>query len=103
MFPIGVHLWDKSLGDAAYATMIFFMVAFVRPGWRSLLIGAVALVLCVAIECFQLTGMPLRLPRIFQIALGTTFAWHDLACYAVGAAAPTALLWSRARGPRPEA
>ena len=85
LLPIGVQLWDKSLGDAAYATMIYFMVAFVRPGWRSLFVGGVALAICVAVECFQLTGLPLRLPRVLQIALGTTFAWHDLACYAVGA------------------
>ena len=95
VFPIGLHVWDKSVGDAAYATMIYFMVAFVRPGWRSLAVGAVALLLCAAIECFQLTGIALRLPRLLQIALGTTFAWHDLACYAVGAALPTLVLFRR--------
>ena len=100
LVPIGVHVWDKSLGDAAYATMIYFLVAFVRPAWRSQRAGAVALGVCVAIECFQRTGIPLRLPRLFQIALGTTFAWHDLACYAVGAGLPALLLGLRERGSR---
>ena len=105
LLPIGVHLWDKSLGDAAYATMVYFMVAFVRPGWRSFFVGGVALAVGITIECFQLTGIPLRLPWLLQsalqIALGTTFACHDLAGYAVGAALPALALMSR--GLRPEA
>ena len=89
LFPIGYPLWDKRLGDAAYATMIFFMVAFAQPRARSIVIGGIAVAISLAIECFQLTGLPARSPRIVQIALGTTFAWHDVACYVVGAALAT--------------
>ena len=102
LVPIGLHVWDKSLGDAAYATMIYFLVAFVRPAWQPRRTGALALAVCVAIECFQYTGIPLRLPRLLQIALGTTFAWHDRACYAVGTAIPALVLGARepsSRGP----
>ncbi len=84
-FPIGVHLWDKSLGDALYTVMIYFLVAIARPDRSPAALGAFALAISVAIEAFQLTGIPSRLPRILQIALGTTFAWHDVACYVVGA------------------
>jgi hypothetical protein len=84
-FPLGVHLWDKSLGDALYAVMIYFLVACVRPSLDPKILGALALGGSITIEIFQLTGIPARLPRVLQIALGTTFAWHDVACYVVGA------------------
>ena len=86
---LGLLLWDKSLGDALYTVMIYFFVAFARPAWTPLRLGAVALGASIAIELFQLTEIPDRLPRPLQIALGTSFAWHDVACYVVGAAAVT--------------
>lgn len=87
--PLGVHVWDKSFGDALYTVMLYFIVAIVRPRSRPTTLGAIALALSVAIETFQLTGIPARLPRVLQFALGTTFAWHDMACYAIGAALAT--------------
>jgi hypothetical protein len=83
--PIGVHLWDKSLGDALYTVMVYFLVALARPSLDPRRLGVAALVISIAIELFQLTGIPARLPRVLQIALGTTFAWHDVACYVAGA------------------
>jgi len=88
-FPVGVHVWDESLGDALYTVMVYFAVALARPGLRPTAIGAIALAISIAVEAFQLTGIPSRLPRILQIALGTTFAWHDVACYAMGAIVTT--------------
>lgn len=88
-FPVGTYVWDKSLGDALYTVMIYFVVALARPGLRPTAIGAMALAISIAVETFQLTGIPSRLPRILQIALGTTFAWHDVACYVAGAGAVT--------------
>jgi hypothetical protein len=87
VWPIGRSLWDKSAGDAAYAMMLAFALSFVWPRMRSLALGITAFALSLAIELFQLTGLPARAPRLIQIALGTTFAWHDVACYAVGGAA----------------
>lgn len=84
-FPIGALVWDKSLGDALYAVMLYFVVLLARPALRPAVAGAAALSLSIAIEVFQLTGIPARLPRVLQLALGTTFAWHDVACYVVGA------------------
>ena len=84
VWPIGNAVWDKSLGDVAYAVMVAFIVVFVRPRARAPAIAAIAITLCFAIELFQLTGIPARAPRVLRIALGTTFAWHDMACYAIG-------------------
>ncbi len=87
--PLGVALWDKSLGDALYTVMLYFLVASLRPSLEPWKLGATALGGSIAIEAFQLTGVPARLPRVLQLALGTTFAWHDVACYCVGAVAVT--------------
>lgn len=85
--PVGVHLWDKSLGDALYTVMIYFFAVLARPVTRPLALGAFAFAVSFAIELFQATGIPARMPRLLQIVLGTAFAWHDVACYAVGAIA----------------
>jgi hypothetical protein len=83
----GFFLWDKSLGDALYAVMIYFFLALARPSSSPRLLGLAAFAISFAIELFQATGIPKQLPRLLQIALGVEFAWHDVACYAVGAAA----------------
>jgi hypothetical protein len=82
---LGVYVWDKSLGDALYAVMIYLLLGLALPAQPPRQRGAVTFVLCFAIELFQLTGMPRTLPRPLRIVLGTDFAWHDVACYAVGA------------------
>jgi len=84
---LGIGLWDKSLGDALYAVMIYALCALARPRWRPVRVAAVAVAICFAIETFQLTGLPARAPRLLRIALGDTFTWHDMACYVVGGAA----------------
>ena len=84
LWPIGVGVWDKSVGDVAYAVMIAFVVLFVWPRAKPIAIGGIAIGICFAIEVFQLTGLPRRAPRLLRIALGDTFAWHDMACYVVG-------------------
>jgi hypothetical protein len=90
-YPIGLSLWDKSLGDALYTVMLYLLLAFVAPVLAPWKLGAGALGASIIIEAFQLTGIPARLPRILQFALGTTFAWHDIACYVVGALAVTSV------------
>lgn len=56
-----------------------------RP--RAALLAAAAI--CFGLELFQLTGIPKTLPRLLRAAIGDTFAWHDVACYAVGALVTT--------------
>ena len=75
--PLGVYAWDKSLGDALYIVMLYFLVAVARPALHPAILGAIALATSVAIEAFQWTGIPATLPPIVRLALGTTFAWHD--------------------------
>ena len=86
----GVVLWDKYLGDALYAILVYLLLSLGRwrsPGRKAL----VALLIMVAIESFQLTGIPYQLsqraawlPRLVAIVLGTHFAWGDLWAYLVG-------------------
>ena len=44
--------------------------------------------LCLAVECFQVTGIPARYAHLAPVwwLLGTTFSWHDVARYGVGVA-----------------
>src|SRR6476619_7108003 len=81
---LGVPLWDKSVGDVLYAVMIALLVAFVRPSAAPRVRTAIAFGICLAIELFQITGIPIALaakrPWVHWI-LGGSFAWHDVACY----------------------
>ena len=81
--PLGIFVWDKSLGDALYTVMIYLFVVLARPLWAPKRVAAIAIGISFAIELFQLTGIPLRLPRVLQIPLGTQFAWHDVVCYVI--------------------
>ncbi len=67
--------------------MLYFLVAWGWPLTRPSRLGACALGISIAVEVFQLTGIPGKMPRVLQIALGTSFEWHDIACYIVGAGA----------------
>ncbi len=56
-----------------------------KQRWR---LAAVTLAVCVGLEFFQATGIPARyahLPLVRWL-IGTTFAWHDVACYVAGTA-----------------
>ncbi len=82
---LGLALWDKSVGDVLYAAMIALLVRLVRPRTTSWALGIVTFGICFLVELFQCTGIAARGPGLVQIALGTTFAWHDVACYVLGA------------------
>jgi hypothetical protein len=87
----GSILFDKYLGDALYAAMVYVILRLLRPG-KPILVPAIVIML--AIELFQLTMIPARLYasghlalRIAAHVLGTTFSMLDLLAYAVGIAA----------------
>jgi hypothetical protein len=93
-------LWDKSAGDVAYAVTVYFALAFVLPRTRPLWLALLALSFCFGIELFQLTGVPVNISRRWHWAhwvLGSTFAWHDIACYALGIAIAFTTNAARAR------
>jgi hypothetical protein len=84
----GWVLLDKYLGDALYAAMVY---ALLRILLRARPAAATAAVMMVAIESFQLTGIPARmlaggngLTRVVARLLGVQFGFADLLAYAVG-------------------
>ena len=91
--PIGWPLYDKSLGDVLYAVAAYLAIALLLCRWRPSWVASLALVLCLAVECFQATGIPAHYEHITVVRwfLGTTFSWHDVGCYVVGVAVITAL------------
>jgi hypothetical protein len=89
---LGWALWDKSFGDVLYAVAVYLVVAFLGRRVPPRTIGAVTFLLCFVVEAYQLTGVPAALARTHPWVhwfLGSTFAWHDVACYALGAALAT--------------
>jgi Protein of unknown function (DUF2809) len=99
--PIGVRLYDKNLGDALYAATAYLALALLRPRWTPVQVGGAAVGVCVAVELFQLTGIPARYASIAPVRwlLGTEFAWEDIACYLAGVVAVAGLdrRWRRGR------
>ncbi|WP_249353871.1 DUF2809 domain-containing protein [Microbacterium sp. 2FI] len=81
-------------GDALYAVAAYIGLVMLAPRARSLVIGAIALGWCVAVELFQLTGVPLALGAAFppaMLVLGTVFDARDLVVYAVAVVAVCAI------------
>ena len=86
--PIGVALYDKSLGDALYAVAVYLVLVLLLRRPTPVALGVFTFALCACIETFQLTGFAARHTGFPQVRwlLGTHFAWHDMVCYGVGAA-----------------
>ncbi|TFC01589.1 DUF2809 domain-containing protein [Cryobacterium adonitolivorans] len=80
------------VGDALYAVLVYLVLSVVfvrRPSWQ---VAVAAILLCAALEVFQLTGLPTSLTELFapfRYLLGTTFNALDLVAYAVGVLAAT--------------
>ena len=101
----GFIVFDKYLGDALYAAMVYAMF---RPFVGTAMSATVAMVAMTAIELFQLTLIPAQMlasdhliVRIAARLLGTSFSFSDLLAYAIGIAAiGLADRGSRPRSPR---
>ena len=73
-------------GDALYAAAAYLAVVLLAPWLTPLAVGAIAGAWCVAVELFQLTGLPLEWGAAFRPAmllLGTVFDPRDVAVYLV--------------------
>lgn len=74
--------------DAIWATMVYFLFAFILPRASSWKIALAALLFAFAIEFSQLYHAPwidhLRSYRLGGLILGYGFLWSDLICYGVG-------------------
>ena len=86
----GLPLFDKYLGDALYAAMVY---GILRLWSRPAPSAVCAMVVMTAIELFQLTMIPAQmlgsvhwLTRICARLLGVEFSFLDLLAYAVGIA-----------------
>ena len=84
----GFRVFDKYLGDALYAAMVYVLFRLSGRIARVALWTAVAM---TAIELFQLTAIPAGMLRSGHLAaricarlLGTEFSVFDLLAYAVG-------------------
>ena len=89
----GLALIDHDLGEALYAALAYVLLSIVWPPLMSAHKALITAVAMVAIEAFQLTGVPARFAasanavlRLLAIVLGTTWSWRDLLGYAVGIA-----------------
>lgn len=77
----------KYLGVALYGTMMFWLVALIRPGAKAWRIALVAVAICWSVEFFQLTPIPATINShlpLMRLVLGEHFSWWDLPTYAVG-------------------
>jgi Protein of unknown function (DUF2809) len=76
------------LGDALWASMIFWWMSALSPNWALVGRAAAAMAVCAAVECSQLvhTGSldALRATRLGHLVLGSNFDVRDLVSYAVG-------------------
>jgi hypothetical protein len=89
----GLLVFDKYLGDALYAAMVY---AILRLFWRAQARARLAvstMAIMTLIELFQLTMIPAHLlanghmmVRICARLIGTEFSFLDLLTYAVGIA-----------------
>lgn len=79
--------WGDVGGDVLYAVATYLLVALVLARSRPVVVGAIALAWCWAVEALQATGLAAAVNDEVPPAawlLGSTFAVRDLACYAVG-------------------
>ena len=88
LIALGHPFWDKYLGDALYAAMVYTLLRFATTANRAATFSALLL---TAIETFQLTGLPAQLlqsahlsVRLIARLIGTQFSVLDLLAYAIG-------------------
>ena len=87
LFP---DLIARYAGDVLWATMMFWLLAFLWPRVTSLRLAVAALVISYAVELSQLYRAPwidaIRATRGGALVLGQGFLWSDLVCYTIGVA-----------------
>jgi hypothetical protein len=84
----GLAIFDKYLGDALYAMMVYGILRLLS---RSAASAAYAMIVMTAIELFQLTMIPAHMlaskhsiTRICARLIGVEFSFLDLFAYGVG-------------------
>ena len=84
----GLAVFDKYLGDALYAMMVYGILRLLSTAAAS---AVCAMVVMTAIESFQLTMIPAHMlaserlvARIFARLMGVEFSFLDLLAYGMG-------------------
>ena len=87
----GFPVWDKYLGDALYAVLLYLLLSLFWGQGRPLKKAAICSILMLLIETFQLSHIPLQFwysanpgLRALSVVLGTHFSWLDIVAYFVG-------------------
>jgi hypothetical protein len=88
----GFVIFDKYLGDALYAAMVYVILRLLWPA-KPTQVAISAMIIMTFVELFQLTMIPANmlasrhfLVRICARLMGTEFSFLDLLAYAVGIA-----------------
>lgn len=77
-------------GVALWSVLVYLLVVLAKPDVRPPVATAITAAISLAVELFQLTGVPLALADVsvlFRLALGTHFDASDLPAYAAGSLA----------------
>lgn len=89
--PLVPAALGKYPGDALWALMVQFGIAFLRPELRPSRVATLALGVSWLVELSQLYQAPwinaLRATRLGHLALGSQFHWPDLLAYTLGVSA----------------
>jgi hypothetical protein len=87
-FPDIINL---GLGDALWAVMMYWMVAFVFPRYSIKKVAILSLMICFIVETSQLYQAEwinsLRSHRLGALVLGRGFLWSDFLAYMIGVGA----------------
>lgn len=76
-------------GDALYVVVVWGLVVMLAPRLPAPAVAGIVLVWCIAVELFQLTGLPEEWGAAFppvMLVLGTVFDPRDLLIYAAATA-----------------
>jgi hypothetical protein len=84
--PVGWYLYDRVLGEVLYAVATYLILAMILCRKPPPFVAALALLCCLAVELFKLTGIPADHQRVFlvRLFLGMTFSWVNLGYYSIG-------------------
>ena len=80
----------SALGDGLWALLVFCLVCAAFPAWPLVRRVLLALALAVLVEVSQLWHFPwlvaVRHTKLGALAIGGSFSWGDIVCYAAGIA-----------------
>ncbi|WP_461146729.1 ribosomal maturation YjgA family protein [Spirosoma pulveris] len=83
-----VQFIKSYVGDALWALMVYFGLAFLFTRWSVKTLALVSIIFSFSIEVSQLYHAPWidswRATRLGGLVLGFTFVWSDLLCYSAG-------------------